>query len=138
MDKRSAGFWLQLLLTLLVAAFITVPILQSMLAGVTRNVFVGLRSGLTLDWVIQVLTQYWPAILLSIEVALGCLAATLLIGVPAAYALARTPGWPARAMEELIILPIAVPGLATALALIMAYNGWGEFRQTAWTILAGH
>lgn len=138
MDKRSAGFWLQLLLTLLVAAFIAVPILQSMLAGVTRNVFIGLRSGLTLDWVAQVLTQYWPAILLSIEIALGCLAATLLIGVPAAYALARLPGRLARFLEEMIILPIAVPGLATALALIITYNGWGAFRQSAWIILVGH
>ncbi len=138
MTKRSLGFWLQLALTLLVAAFVIIPILQSMLAGVTRNVFAGLRSGLTLDWVAQVLTLYWPAIVLSVEIALGCLCVTLLIGVPAAYALARTPGWLARLLEELIILPIAVPGLATALALIIAYNGWGAFRQSAWIILAGH
>jgi putative spermidine/putrescine transport system permease protein len=138
MAKRSPGFWLQLSLTLLVATFVILPIGQSMLAGVTRNVFVGLRSGLTLDWVRQVLTLYWAAILLSVEIALGCLIATLLVGVPAAYALARAPVRLARLLEELVILPIAVPGLATALALIIAYNGWSAFRQSAWIILAGH
>ena len=138
MARYRLGFWAQFALTLVVAAFVTVPILQSILAGVTRNVFIGYRSGLTLDWVGQVLTQYWPAILLSVEVALGCLALTLVIGVPAAYGLARMPGRPARLLEEIIILPIAVPGLATALALIITYNGWGAFRQSAWIILAGH
>ena len=67
MRRRSLGFWLQLALTLAVSAFLGVPILQSMLAGVTRNIFTGVwKSGLTLDWVGQVLVLYWPAILLSI------------------------------------------------------------------------
>ena len=138
MRKRSLGFWLQLALTLLVSAFLGVPIVQSMLAGVTRNIFVGLKSGLTVDWIDQVLALYWPAILLSIELALGCLAVTLVIGVPAAYGLARAPGRLARLMEEALVLPVAVPGLATALALVVAYNGWGGFRQSAFFILAGH
>jgi putative spermidine/putrescine transport system permease protein len=46
-------------------------------------------------------------------------------------------GW-ARAIEELLVMPVAVPGLATALALIVAYGTWGGFR-TSWTfILVGH
>ena len=139
MRKRSLGFWLQLTLTLAVSAFLGVPILQSMLAGVTRNIFQGVvKSGLTLDWVGQVLVLYWPAILLSIEIALGCLIATLLVGVPAAYGLARAPGPLARLAEEALVLPIAVPGLALALAMVIAYNGWGGFRQSSWFILAGH
>jgi putative spermidine/putrescine transport system permease protein len=43
-----------------------------------------------------------------------------------------------RLFEELLVLPVAVPGLATALALILLYGGWGGFR-TSWTfILVGH
>ena len=41
----------QLLFTLLVAAFLVVPAVLSMLAGVTVNYFRGIRSGVTLQWV---------------------------------------------------------------------------------------
>ncbi len=136
--QKRAGFWLQLGLTLLVSAFIAVPMFYSVLAGLMRNAFIGLSSGLTLDWVSQVLALYWPTILLSVEIALLCLVATLLIGVPAAYALAHAPGRLARLAEEAMVLPVAVPGLATGLALVVAYDGWGAFRQSIWFILAGH
>ena len=44
----------------------------------------------------------------------------------------------ARALEELLVMPVAVPGLATALALIITYGGAGGFR-TSWVfILVGH
>ncbi|CAH2602149.1 ABC transporter permease subunit [Rhodovastum atsumiense] len=135
---RSTGFWLQLVLTLLVSAFLIAPMLVSVLAGLTRNAFQGLGSGLTLRWVAQVLDSYLPAILLSVQLALLCLAVTLLVGVPAAYALARLKGRAARLIEEALVLPVAVPGLATGLALVIAYNGWGGFRQSIWFILAGH
>jgi putative spermidine/putrescine transport system permease protein len=136
--RRRFGYWFQLGLTLLVASFIIVPMGFSVLAGLTRNAFIGLGSGLTLDWVAQVLALYWPATLLSVELALLCLTVTLLVGVPAAYALARAPGRAARLIEEALVLPVAVPGLATGLALVMTYDGWGGFRQSVWFILAGH
>lgn len=44
-------FTSQLLFTLLVAAFLIVPAVLSMVAGVTVNYFRGVRSGLTLQWV---------------------------------------------------------------------------------------
>lgn len=135
---KKSGFWLQLCLTLLVSAFIGVPMLYSVLAGLMRNAFIGLRSGLTLKWTAQVLGLYWPTIWLSVEIALLCLVVTLLIGIPAAYVLARAPGRLARLAEEALVLPIAVPGLATGLALVVAYDGWGAFRQSMWFILAGH
>jgi putative spermidine/putrescine transport system permease protein len=135
---KHSGFWLQLGLTLLVSAFIAVPMAYSVLAGLMRNAFFGLKSGLTLKWITQVVSLYWPTILLSVEIALLCLVVTLLIGIPAAYVLARAPGRLARLAEEALILPIAVPGLATGLALVMTYDRWGAFRQSMWFILAGH
>jgi putative spermidine/putrescine transport system permease protein len=41
-------------------------------------------------------------------------------------------------VEEFLVLPIAVPGLATALALILTYGGFGEFRTSWLFILVGH
>jgi putative spermidine/putrescine transport system permease protein len=128
----------QLMFTLLVAAFLIVPAVLSMLAGVTVNYFRGLTSGLTLQWVIQVWDLYAETIARSFLVALATLAVTLCVGVPAAYALTMRGGRLSRAIEEIITLPLAIPGLAIALALLLTYGGFGSFRRSWLFILAGH
>jgi putative spermidine/putrescine transport system permease protein len=129
---------MQLTVTLVACAFLLVPTLQSVLAGVTVNYRLGLSSGLTLEWIGKVWNLYLDSIFLSIGIAVACLACTLIIGVPAAYGLARRPGWISRVLEEFISLPLAVPGLALALALLQLYGSMRGFR-TSWTfILVGH
>ena len=136
--SRGARFWAQLAFTLLVCAFLIVPVVMSVLAGVTENFFVGLKSGLTLRWIGEVWELYARTIYLSIGIALACLAATLALGVPAAYVLARSQNRWTRAFEELLVLPVAVPGLATALALILFYGQIRAFRASWTFILVGH
>lgn len=138
MRRRGMSFWAQLAFTLLLCAFLVTPILLSMLAGVTANYFVGLKSGLTLRWVEEVWRLYADTIFLSLRIAFACLGCTLLLGVPAAYALARRQGPAARLAEELLMMPVAVPGLATALALIVTYGGVGDLRSSWLFILIGH
>lgn len=138
MRVRPLRYWLQLALTLLVCAFLVVPVVMSILAGVTENYFIGVKSGLTLRWVGEVWALYQDTIWRSIYIALATLAVTLVLGIPAAYALARAQSRWTRLIEELITLPIAVPGLATALALILLYGGWRDFRASWGFILVGH
>ncbi len=138
MRRRGPLFWLQLGLTLLVCAFLIVPALLSMLAGVTENYFQGLSSGLTLRWVEEVWALYQDTIWLSLKITLATLAVTLLIGVPAAHAMARRPSRLSRLIEEIITLPVAIPGLAVALALILTYGGLTGFRTSWLFILVGH
>jgi putative spermidine/putrescine transport system permease protein len=128
----------QLLFTLTVAAFLVVPAILSISAGVTVNYFRGISSGVTLQWVFQVWDLYAGTILLSFVIAFATLAVTLLVGVPAAYALHTHGGRWSRIVEEAITLPIAIPGLAIALALILTYGGFGGFRRSWLFILAGH
>ena len=90
MPRRGPAFWCLLGFTLLVCAFLIVPVGMSMLAGVTVNYQAGIDSGFTLRWVAQVWEGYRDTIFRSITIALACLACTLLLGVPAAYVLART------------------------------------------------
>lgn len=135
---KSITKFIPLIVTLLACTFLLIPIIQSVLAGLTVNYFRGLSSGLTLKWVARVLELYSGSILLSIWIALACLVVTLILGVPAAYALARNPGRTARVLEEFISLPLAIPGLALALALLQLYGSLQGFR-TSWTfILVGH
>jgi putative spermidine/putrescine transport system permease protein len=129
---------LPLLFTLLVAAFLVVPAILSISAGVTVNYFRGIQSGVTLQWVFQVWNLYAGTILLSFVIAFATLVVTLLVGVPAAYALHVRQGRLSRIVEEIITLPLAIPGLAIALALLLTYQGFSDFRRSWLFILTGH
>lgn len=138
MNRRGPLFYAQLVFALLVCAFLVVPVLLSVLAGLTVNYLVGIESGLTFKWVLNVWDNYRATMFLSIGLSLACLAATLVLGVPAAYVLAKRQNAFTRGIEELLVMPVAVPGLATALALIVTYGSLRGFR-TSWTfILVGH
>ncbi|QXG30168.1 ABC transporter permease [Pseudomonas viridiflava] len=136
--KRSPLFAAQLLFTLLVCAFMLVPVVLSLLAGLTHNYFQGLSSGLTFDWLVQVWQAYSPTVWLSLQLAVACAVCVCLIGVPAAYALVRMNNRFSRAFEELMVLPVAMPGLASALALLLTYGQFGSFRGSWLFILVGH
>ena len=93
---RSRTKMLQLTVTLTACAFLLVPTILSVMAGVTANYFQGISSGLTFKWVYKVWELYADSIFLSLWLAIACLFVTLIIGLPAAYGLARHPGWLSR------------------------------------------
>lgn len=127
-----------LVVTLVVALFTVLPMLVSVSAGLTNNFAQGLRSGLTTRWLVEVWSLYGSTAWRSLALAGACVVLALLVGVPCAWALARSRSAAARAFEELLTLPVAVPGLATALALILAYGELRGFRQSFAFILVGH
>lgn len=130
--------WALVAVTALVALFMVAPIALSVMAGLVNNYSAGLKSGLTLRWVGQVWDNYGSTVGWSLVLALLCVVGNLVIGVPCAYALARSRSRAARLLEELLTLPVAVPGLASALALILAYGTLAGFRQSFAFILVGH
>ncbi|WP_026225927.1 MULTISPECIES: ABC transporter permease [Paraburkholderia] len=131
----AAGQWFVILL---LCAFLIVPVVMSIVAGLTVNYFKGVSSGLTLRWLVEVWIQYHDSVWLSLEVAAATLVVTLLTGVPAGYVLARSKTRFARIVEEFLVLPIALPGLASALALLVIYGGFTAFRMSAAFIVVGH
>ncbi|ARP84836.1 ABC transporter permease [Bordetella genomosp. 9] len=138
MRSSSMESRLGLLATLVVAAFLIGPVILSVLAGLTRNAFVGVSSGLTLRWVEQVWALYADTVWRSLAIAVATLAVCLLAGVPAAWTLTVHRGRAARAFEALLTLPVAVPGLATALALIVSWGSVGALRGSTAFIIIGH
>ncbi len=128
--KKSKSFYAQLFLTLLACAFLIVPIIQSVLAGLTVNYLVGLKSGFTFQWFVKVWELYRDTIFRSIMIGLVCLGCTLVLGIPAAYTMVKKQNRFTRLFEELLVTPLAVPGLATALALIISYGGFTGFRRS--------
>lgn len=71
----------------------------------------------------KVLAAYGSSLLFSLELAAGVVAATLILAVPAAYAFVRHPV--PRLFEQLAMLPLTIPGVTVAVALITAF---GAFR----------
>ena len=138
MQKHPHLFYAQLGLTLLASAFLVVPIIQSVLAGITANFIFGLKSGLTLRWIVEVWNLYSDTIFRSILIGLTCLAINLVAGVPAAYVMAKKKSRLTRVMEELLVVPLAIPGLAIALAILIIYGQYTAFRRSWMIILAGH
>lgn len=124
--------------TVAVSVFMIAPMLLSVMAGLVNNYSSGLKSGLTLRWLGEVWEVYGNTVGASLLLALACVVGTIVLGVPCAYALARSRSRWAHTFEELLTLPVAVPGLATALALILAYGQVTAFRQSFAFILVGH
>lgn len=138
MPRRGIAFYGAMIVTIFVCALLVVPILVSIVSGLTVNYSVGVSSGLTLRWIGEVWALYGSTILASVALAIACLVITASIGIPAAYVLAKRQNFWTRAIEELLIFPMAVPGIAIALGILLTYGAYGEFRRSWSFILAGH
>ncbi len=79
----------------------------------------------------------WQAIALSFQVAAWSTAIALLLGALAAGALARASFFGRDAVSLLFILPIALPGVVTGIALRSGYHTL-EIPFSFWTIVIGH
>jgi putative spermidine/putrescine transport system permease protein len=95
--------------------------------------------GLTTEWFAVALARedVWQAVTLSVQVALWSTGIALVLGTLAAGALARFSFFGRDAISLLLILPIALPGVVTGIALRSAYHA-AEIPFSFWTIVIGH
>ncbi|MFQ2071432.1 ABC transporter permease [Aeromonas veronii] len=95
--------------------------------------------GLTLKWFEVTLNRpdVWRAIQLSLEVAGLATLAAMILGTLAAAAIARSRFFGQEVVSLLLVLPIALPGIVTGIALRSAY-GLMEIPFSFWTIVIGH
>jgi len=95
--------------------------------------------GLTLHWFAVAFARedIWAALRLSLSVASMATVMALLLGTLAAFALARSRFKGREAITLLFVLPIALPGIITGLALLSAFK-LAEFQLGFWTIVTGH
>ena len=95
--------------------------------------------GLTTQWFAVALERrdVWDAMGLSFQIALWATAIAMVLGTLAAGALARTPFFGREAINLLLILPIAMPGVITGISLRSAYHAM-DIPFSFWTIVIGH
>ncbi|MDO8699589.1 MAG: ABC transporter permease [Rhodoferax sp.] len=95
--------------------------------------------GLTTQWFAVALGRQdvWDAMKLSFQVALWATGLAMVLGTLAAGALARTQFFGREAINLLLILPIALPGVITGISLRSAYHAM-DIPFSFWTIVIGH
>ena len=95
--------------------------------------------GYTLKWfgIAWDRPDVWAALGLSLKVAALSTCFALILGTLAAAALSRTKFFGREAISLLLILPIALPGIITGIALRSAFNLM-DIPFSFWTIVLGH
>lgn len=95
--------------------------------------------GLTLKWIPLAFSNpdLFQSLLLSVEVALISTFLALILGTLAAAAVYRTDFFGREAVSFLLVLPIALPGIVTGIALRSAIGSL-SIPFSFWTIVIGH
>jgi putative spermidine/putrescine transport system permease protein len=128
-------------LALLGLAFLYVP-----LAIVVMNAFNKSRTfafpptGFTVKWwrVAQHDQGAIDGLLASVRAGLGATAIALVLGTMAAFAVQRYRFFGRSTVSFLVILPIALPGIVTGIALQNAFHSVLGVDLSIWTIIIGH
>ncbi len=129
----------QAVLTGLTLLFLMIPVVQMCFTAFMKNAFRGFKAGFTTEWIEKVLELYGDTIVRSLGIAVAALVLCVVIGVPAAWILVREQRkrW-AALVEEALILPLSVPGLAIGLGILLIWGGITTLRQSNLFILCGH
>jgi len=134
--RWGPGRFLVLFVVVLVSAFLIVPVFISIIGSFSG--YWGLtmfEKGLTLRWYAYVWENYSHTIKFSVIIAAATVMIDILLGVPAAYALSKGHSRWSTGLEELLSVPVAIPGIAIALALIQTHN----YLSGSWLfIVVGH
>ncbi|HEU4744975.1 MAG TPA: ABC transporter permease [Anaerolineales bacterium] len=95
--------------------------------------------GITFQWFGVALRRpdLWRALSLSLQVAVIATLVALVLGTLAAAAVYRTRFFGREAISLLLVLPIALPGIVTGIALRAAIGGL-DIPFSFWTIVIGH
>jgi putative spermidine/putrescine transport system permease protein len=126
--------------TMLGLAVIYLPLLVVLVNSFnTSRVFGWPPQGFTLDWWARAAGNEGAraALATSVEIALAATALALVLGSMAAFAVARYRWFGRDAVSFLVVLPIALPGIVTGIALNSAFS-FGGIGLGFGTVVVGH
>jgi putative spermidine/putrescine transport system permease protein len=100
------------------------------------------------SWPIQGFTTKWfastwhnrevrEALVLSLKAAFAATAIALVLGTAAAFAVSRFKFFGRETVSFIVVLPLALPGIITGMALNSYFGFWG-WQLSLWTIIIGH
>ena len=139
-DVEQASWWLKAS-AIAVLVFLHFPIVLIFLYAFNTedSAYTFPPPGLTFKWVQMAFgnPDLFQALILSIEVALIATSIALVLGTLAAAAVYRSEFFGREAISFLLVLPIALPGIVTGIALRSAIGGM-SIPFSFWTIVIGH
>jgi putative spermidine/putrescine transport system permease protein len=133
--RIGLGIWVALVL-----AFLYVPIaIICLYAFNESNVQSWPLAGLTTKWFSPAVhnSDVQKALWLSLECAAMATGLALVLGSLAAFGVHRFRFFGREAISFLLVLPIALPGIITGMALSSYFTFWG-INLSFWTIVIGH
>lgn len=142
-EPRSVRIWARAL-SLLVLAFLYIPLLVVVLYAFNKTIGQSFPpQGLTGKWfsVAWNNEQVREALGNSLKVAAAATFMALVLGSLAAFAVHRFRFFGREAVSFLLVIPLAIPGIVTGMALASAINLGGEVFGLSYsllTITAGH
>ncbi|HEY6645461.1 ABC transporter permease [Povalibacter sp.] len=135
------GSWATRLGAILGLAFLNLPVLVIILYAFTTDdrTYAFPLPGVTLHWFQAAFARsdIWAAMRLSLSVAALATVLAIVLGTLTALALARSRFWGKEAITFVLILPIALPGIVTGIALLAAIKA-AHVDPGFWTIVIGH
>jgi putative spermidine/putrescine transport system permease protein len=139
MDTRATrlalGFWV-----VLVVAFLWLPIVVICIYAFNAS---NIQSWPISGWSFQWFRAAWhdpelrDSVLLSVKVALIASGIALVLGTMASFAIHRFSFFGRESVSFLLVLPIALPGIITGMAL-NSFFAFGGVPISIWTIVVGH
>jgi putative spermidine/putrescine transport system permease protein len=126
--------------TALVVAFLWIPILIILAYAFNGSI---LQTWPIQNWTLHWFHEAWhdqevrSAFWLSIKIALISTAIALVLGTAASFAISRFDFFGRESVTFLLLLPIALPGIITGMALSSFYTFAG-IGFSIWTIVIGH
>lgn len=137
-DRASLGLRIAAVAGLL---FLHLPILLIFLYAFTteEKSYQFPPPGLTLKWfgVAWGRDDIWPPLILSLEVAAIATVVAIILGTLVSAAMSRRKFFGREQISLLILLPIALPGVITGMALRSAFSVM-DIPYSVWTIILGH
>jgi putative spermidine/putrescine transport system permease protein len=140
--RLSKGSTLLLRLAVGIAlAFIYIPLVVIVIyAFNSSNIVAWPPPGLTLDWFPKAIESQGArdALLTSLKAGLAATAIALLLGTLAALAVARHRFFGRETISFLVVLPIALPGIVTGVALSNTFTQVLGIDLGLFTVIVGH
>jgi putative spermidine/putrescine transport system permease protein len=133
--------WLLKIAAVAAIVFLNFPVLVIFLYAFTTEeaAFTFPPPGLTTQWfgVLFEREDFWKALSLSLQVAAIATLVAMALGTLLALALSRAKFFGRDSISLLVLLPIALPGIVTGIALRSSMVGYG-IPFSMWTIIIGH
>ncbi len=140
-DRRTRAPLSLVLASIAAILFLHLPFVVILLYALTTDeqTYTFPLPGLTLNWFAEAMTraEMWDSVWLSFRVALGATAVALVLGTLAAAAVHNSRFFGRETVSFLVVLPIALPGIVTGIALRSAMS-LTEIPFSVWTIVIGH